>query len=133
MHGFCILCNKLMEITLVMAMFLALGVGPGRSVEVEHDHQAHDDHGHCWLDWIFGCHGHHHGGEHEDHAPCGSQDCDGGSHSHVLVVSAIGQIAIWASSSYLVPPGTILMPREDCGQICPDGPSFSLLKPPQLS
>lgn len=124
--------RKFLKTTLVVSMMFAYGISPGFAVEIEHQHASDGDHHHCLIDWLFDCHDHPCDGHHHHDSPDHSHEGGDGSHSHVLFTGFAVHATNWASGPFPVPPGALLIPLTELGQTCPDGPTYGVLKPPQL-
>lgn len=121
--------RKFLETTLMVSILLVYGISPAFTMEIEHHHASDGDHHHCFLDWLFACDDDEH---HHHDSPDHSHEGEDGSHSHVLFAGSAGHAAKWTAGSFPAPPGPSLAPRTELGQLCPDSPTYGLLKPPQL-
>jgi len=132
----------LLSTALRVAVALAFGVAAVSNgmlaVEFEHSHaDEHHDHGHH--------HYHHHGdGSDTDHGsdppapdPCGDEDRDSkedtdrGTHRHTVLIEA-GQMIAPVIERLLPAAAPTARTVRTGHHRCPTGPSFDLLKPPQL-
>lgn len=127
--------RRILETALMVSVMVAYGISPAFAVEIEHEHDAVGDHYHDIFEWLFDCHDHpcddHHDYHHDDHKPADSEEGGDCSHSHVIFSGSVGHAANWMAVSFPVPPGAMLVPRTEPRELCPEGPCYGLLKPPQ--
>ena len=117
---------------LLVAISLGDLMGSGVVMETEHSHGVDAEHGHQHSENEH--HSHDHDGAsspHGDSGDCG-HDGDHHSHSHVVFVGTDLplNIASFLKDQALCPVALERFSTES--DSCPDGPSYSLTKPPRL-
>jgi hypothetical protein len=128
--------RKVLGSILMVSVFLAYGIGPALSLEIEHHHHVDDHHEHADMDFVLAHHNdhsHHEPADSPGEEPDGEEESPvGSSHSHCVCLAGetfaepVGDA--W-NNLCSVSNGTLELPA---GETCPDGPSFDLIKPPQL-
>lgn len=143
MNGECVLLfllssiNSFFNACLVLSVLFVYGFGPVAVVEVEHEHEEpqvlaflenHDRHDHDHHDHGGDEHPSDEGGDDnssEDHSPH--------SHRHSHFVSFDLPTAFGSATFPVLKRLKCFMERLDTESVlCPDGPFYDLLKPPQL-
>ena len=131
------LIHRLTGVLLMAAVLVVYGIGTALVIKVEHHHHAgHDHHDHSDWDLIA----HHHGDDshhHPEEGPIDGRD-DGedgssrSSHSHFVFLGVDAPVSPVGFGPEDLLPHISGEYEAAAEELCPDGPSFDLIKPPQL-
>ena len=128
--------HKVLGAILMASVLLVYGIGSVLTVEFEHHHHAEDQHDHVGAELLLV---HHDDGSHHEpvNSPCNEQGDDddsapGSSHSHGVSLGVDAPAAWLGFTNGYMPPQSGRALRFPAREAYPDGPSFDLIKPPQL-
>lgn len=127
--------HRILHSLLIAAITLVYVAGPRVAVEIEHSHEeghAAHHHPHAGFGGGHADHSHH---DHSVPSPDDPVDEERGSGSHTHVVSLGLDVPCTASQFPQIQTvfRTCLGSSQPERHPCPDGPVFSLIKPPQLA
>jgi ABC-type nickel/cobalt efflux system permease component RcnA len=126
--------RAILQSLLVIAVTFVYVAGPYLTVEMEHSHEVSENHGHQHPrdDHDHSHHPHDEGSIPSSEAP-DSDSTEGDCHSHTHVVSLdMDTPFATASHSTFVANRIGAYRPAAISELVPDGPRFSLIKPPQL-